>query len=56
MTSDTPNDVSEHGSSEAFEGNEARRERIGRLIDEGREAELSEDDYTFAIQHGLIEG
>lgn len=56
MTSNAPNDVPEHGSSEAFEGDKRRREQIQRLIDEGREAELDQDEYQFALQHGLIEG
>lgn len=46
----------EHGDQQAFEGDPARRDQIQRAIDEGREGELSEDDYQFAIEHGLIEG
>ena len=56
MTDGTDPIIPEHGNLEAFEGDEARRERVQRLIDEGREGELSEGDYTFAQQHGLIEG
>lgn len=33
-----------------------RRARLERLIEEGREAELDEDDYQFALENGLIEG
>lgn len=33
-----------------------RRARLERLIEEGREAELDEDEYQFAIENGLIEG
>lgn len=46
----------EHGDQQAFEGDLARRDQIQRTIDEGREGELSEDDYQFAIEHSLIEG
>lgn len=33
-----------------------RRERIRQLVEEGREAELDEDEYQYAIENGLIEG
>ena len=35
---------------------EDRAARIQRLVNEGREAELDEQDYQFAIENGLIEG
>lgn len=56
MTDHDPNVVPEHGSTDTFEGDEVRRDRLQTLIDEGREGELDEHDYAFAIQHGLIEG
>ncbi|WP_027482267.1 hypothetical protein [Deinococcus pimensis] len=48
--------IPEHGDTGAFEGDETRRARVQRIIDEGREAELGEEDYAFALSHGLIEG
>lgn len=54
MTQPTP-DIPEHGSTEAFEGDAERHERLQRLVNEGREAALTDDD-QFVIQHGLIEG
>lgn len=48
--------ILEHGSTEAFEGDDARTARIQEVIDAGREEELPEQDYQYAIQHGLIEG
>ena len=41
---------------EAAEGEGQSRARIQREIDAGREAELSTEDYEFAIKQGLIEG
>ncbi|GBF04802.1 hypothetical protein DAERI_020399 [Deinococcus aerius] len=35
---------------------EDRAARIQRLVNEGREAELDEQDDRFAIENGLIEG
>lgn len=58
MTDSDRNDerLPEHGDFAAFEGDGARRDRVQRLLDEGREAELEGEDYDFAIRHGLIEG
>jgi hypothetical protein len=33
-----------------------RHKRVQDLIDTGREAELSEEEYQFALEKGLIEG
>lgn len=41
---------------EEQESQEDRQTRLRRLVEEGREAELDEDDYQFALENGLIEG
>ncbi|AFZ67218.1 hypothetical protein [Deinococcus peraridilitoris] len=56
MTDDKTDRIPEHGSTAQFEEDEARRERVEQMINDNQEAELSQDDYQFALQHGLIEG
>lgn len=48
--------VPEHGRTDVFQGDEALRDRIQRIVDQGGEAALDEEDFTFAVQHGLIGG
>lgn len=50
MTPPTPA-IPEHGSTEASEGDTERRERLQRLVNEGREAESNAAD-QFALEHG----
>ena len=56
MTDPEQQGIPPHGDMETFGGDPERREHIQREIDAGREAELSEEDYQVAIEHGLIEG
>lgn len=56
MTQRDDPSASRQPPSPQSETDEARSARVQEVIDAGREEDLSEEDYQYAIQNGLIEG
>lgn len=56
MTGSDDPAVTGPGAPGSFEQDDARTERLRREIEAGNEGELSEEDYQYALEQGLIEG
>ena len=56
MTDQNESTVTGPGAPGSFEPDDDRTARLRREIEAGNEGELSEEDYQYALEQGLIEG